>query len=79
MNREKQKPIKGSKKDYTVRRKKIYKGKVAETGTIFIVVQVKNAKHTYEAHLQIKGGAKKENEDRLAEDLRKQIKKEYGI
>jgi hypothetical protein len=65
--------------DYTVRRKKIYKGKVIPKGFVFIVIKVKTKRGHVEAHQGIPGGQGQEYENQVAESLRELIRTKYGF
>jgi hypothetical protein len=66
-------------KDYTVFRKKIYKGKVAPTGSLFLMIKKKTVGRSYTSCLLIKGGLGTENEALIAENMRNSIKKKYKV
>jgi hypothetical protein len=66
-------------KDYTVRRKKIYKGVMIPEGFIYIVIKIKTKRGNIEARQGIPGGQTQELEDQVAEGLRELIRQKYGI
>jgi hypothetical protein len=65
--------------DYTVRRKKIYKGKMAPQGAVYIVISMKTKTRKLEAHQLIPGLMGDQFEKGVAEGLRDLIKKKYDV
>ncbi len=73
-----QKP-KNVKQDYTVRRKRIYKGKFCPQGTVYLVVTVKTKTRKMEAYKVIPGNMGPEFEKGAADGLRELITKKYYV
>lgn len=65
--------------DYTVRRKRIYKGKVSPQGTVYLVVTVKTKTRKLEAYQMIPGNMGPEFEKGAADGLRDLITKKYNV
>ena len=63
------------KQDWTCRRKKIYKGKYAPPGQLFLVISVRKR---YEGALLINGGQGEQAEYDAQLFLREQIREKYG-
>ena len=63
--------------NYTIRRKVIYKGKMAPKGYLYIVINFKNKDTKYEGYRLIKGGQIVDFEIDVGKDLRLQIKNKY--
>jgi hypothetical protein len=68
---------KEEKQDYTVRRKRIYKGVMSPLGQIYLVVNVKLAKGKLEAAKLIKGGLGEQAEKSVAEYMVLKLKERY--
>jgi hypothetical protein len=66
-------------RDYTMRRKIIYKGKMAWKGCLYIVVNVKKGTKKYEAHQMIIGKQGEAYENQVAQSLRDLIKQKYHV
>lgn len=64
---------------YSVRRKKIYKGKMAPQGAVYIVISMKTKTRKLEAHQVIPGHMGEQFEKGVAEGLRDLIKKKYDV
>ena len=75
MNAPKEKPKK-IKQDWTVRRKKIFDGKMAPAGRVFIVIKVRKR---YEMAMLINGMQGKEAEYDVQLHLRGLIKDKYKV
>lgn len=65
--------------NYTVRRKRIYKGKVSPQGTVWLVVTVKTKNQKLEAFQMIPGNMGPEFEKGAADGLRELITKKYKV
>jgi len=65
--------------DYNIRRKVIYKGKMANPGNVFIVVTKKGKSNKYEAWKQIPGNQSVEFEIQIAQQLRQTISDKYQV
>ena len=65
------------KQEYTARRKKIYKGKVAPVGTLYLELKLKRKGKKYSACKHIKGGLGHEAEKIIVTQLYIEILKKY--
>lgn len=65
--------------DFNIRRKVIYKGKMAPMGCVYIVVNLKPGKTKYEGYKMIQGGQSVEFEFNVAKELRQLIKDKYSV
>ncbi len=76
---EKQSPKATPQKDYNIRRKRIWKGQFAQTGYLWIVIDMKKGKSKYTNAMLLEGGLGQDVEDRVAELLRDGLKKKFGV
>lgn len=65
--------------DYTVRRKVIYRGKMAPKGHVYIVIKKKTKTNNFEAHQLIVGGQGEVYEGMIEQQLRELIRKKYNV
>lgn len=65
--------------DYTVRRKVIYRGKMAPKGHVYIVIRMKTKTNTFEAHQLIVGGQGEVFEGMIEQQLRELIRTKYNV
>lgn len=65
--------------DYTVRRKVIYRGKMAPKGHVYIVIRMKTKNNTFEAHQLIVGGQGEVMEGMVEQQLRELIRQKYNV
>lgn len=65
--------------DYSIRRKVIYKGKIADPGHVYIVVNFKGKTHKYDACRMIPGNQSAEFEFSVAKELRQLLKEKYHV
>lgn len=73
----KKEEVKKSEPLYKSFRKKIYKGQVARTGTLFLYITVKLAKMNCSAVIQVRGGLTTEQEKEITDGLYKNLKDKY--
>lgn len=67
------------KQDYTVRRKVIWKGKVAPKGFYYVAVRVKSKRGHVDAVRLVKGGKSVMVEEKVGKELRELIKEKHKI
>lgn len=67
------------KKDYTIRKKRIWKGKFAPQGFMFIVLDLKVNKTKYTNVVAVRGGITEEQENEIGKKLRKGIEEKYHV
>lgn len=72
-------PKKDATTDYTVRRKVIYRGKMAPKGHVYIVIRMKTKTNTFEAHQLIVGGQGEVFEGMVEQQLRELIRQKYNV
>lgn len=65
------------KKDYTAKRKKIYKGKIAPLGTLYLELKLKRKGKKFSACKLIEGGLGSEAEKIIVTQLYLEILKKY--
>ncbi len=63
--------------EYAFRRKIIYKGKMAPSGCVYLVIKFKRKSRVFEACKLIKGGQGEEMEKAICEVIYKQLKDKY--
>lgn len=71
--------IQESKQKYQSRRRKIFKGKVAPTGSVFISISFKRGKMKYESTQHIKGGLSSEQELIITDSMYNSLCDKYHL